>query len=60
LWQINVQVPMAVPPGNNIPVLVQMSPSDYPSNIGGTGSSDPGPDQLLTVGNRLIPTIAVK
>jgi uncharacterized protein (TIGR03437 family) len=59
LWQLNVQIPDNVPPGNNISVLVTMN--DYPSNYGGTSAiGGPGPDQQLTVPNGLVPTIAVK
>ncbi len=57
-WQINVQIPPETPPGNKIWVLVTMD--DYPSNIGGTGTNPPGPDQSLVPQNGLIPTIAVK
>ena len=57
LWQINVQVPMAVPPGSAVSVLVTMY--DYQSNVGGTSAvGGPGPDRVLQTG--LIPTIAVK
>jgi uncharacterized protein (TIGR03437 family) len=58
LWQINVQVPSNVPPGNNVPVLVLMSPYDLASNCGGTSAvaGGPGPDQILNPQ----PTIAVK
>ncbi|MBV8845115.1 MAG: hypothetical protein JO307_20095 [Bryobacterales bacterium] len=59
LWQINVQVPNNTAPGPNVSVLVTMY--DYPSNYGGTSATGgPGADQQLTVGNKLVPTIAVK
>jgi uncharacterized protein (TIGR03437 family) len=57
LWQINVTVPSNVPPGNNVPVLVLGSTSDYASNcVGSNASVGPGPDQVSTSQ----PTIAVK
>jgi uncharacterized protein (TIGR03437 family) len=57
LWQINVTVPSNVPPGNNVPVLVLGSTSDYASNCGGSSANvGPGPDQVLNPQ----PTIAVK
>jgi uncharacterized protein (TIGR03437 family) len=59
LWQLNVEVPSTVPPGNTVSVLVTMY--DYPSNYGGTSANGgPGPDRQLTIPNGLVPTIAVK
>ncbi|HEY6344645.1 MAG TPA: hypothetical protein VIY49_24385 [Bryobacteraceae bacterium] len=57
LWQVNVQVPSNVPPGNNVPVLVLMSPYDLASNcVGSNANVGPGADQVSTSQ----PTIAVK
>jgi uncharacterized protein (TIGR03437 family) len=61
LWQINAVVPSNVAPSNTVAVVVVMSAYNYPSNWGGTGANGgPGPDRQLTVGNALIPYIAVK
>jgi uncharacterized protein (TIGR03437 family) len=57
LWQINVQVPSDVPPGDSVPVLVLMSPYDLASNcVGSNANIGPGPDQV----SASQPTIAVK